>query len=415
MPTLLELKEDMRSKSLAALTLVDDKDKTPAEKREALEKINPEIKALSEQIKDIEFLDEQRKSLSPFAGAGEGGNGGGGEGRPAGHAKALGSIGEQFVGSDNWKNSVVKGGQFSTGSVEIKATVSESASAVIQPDVQPGVLPILFQRLTVADLMPAGQTTSITVRYLKESTATNAASTVAEGGTKPESTLIYTQVDEPVRKIANVIKVSDEMLNDLPFIRSQIDGRLTLFVRITEEAELLTGNGVAPDLTGLLNRSGLTAAQAVGGDTRIDAIYKDVTKIRVGSFLEPDGIVLHPTDWQTIRLLKDANNQYYGGGPFNYGPYGVGDARDFNTVTRSVPQDTLWGLRVVVTTAMTQGTALVGAFATAAQVFRNGGLTVEATNSNEDDFKTNKVAIRAEERLALAVYRPAAFSTVTGL
>lgn len=59
-----------------------------------------------------------------------------------------------------------------------------------------------------------------------------------------------------------------------------------------------------------------------------------------------------------------------------------------------------------------QGQVLVGAFKTAAQVFRKGGVSVEASNSHASYFTTNLVAIRAEERLALAVYRPAAFATV---
>jgi HK97 family phage major capsid protein len=73
--------------------------------------------------------------------------------------------------------------------------------------------------------------------------------------------------------------------------------------------------------------------------------------------------------------------------------------------------ETLWGKRVVVTEAMDAGTALVGAFGTAAQVFRRGGLTVEASNSHSDYFRKNLTAVRAEERLALAVYRPQAFAT----
>jgi HK97 family phage major capsid protein len=75
----------------------------------------------------------------------------------------------------------------------------------------------------------------------------------------------------------------------------------------------------------------------------------------------------------------------------------------------------LWGLPVAVTPAMTAGTALVGAYASAAQVFRKGGIRVEASNSHQDFFIKNLVAIRAEERLALAVYRPGAFGEVTGL
>ena len=64
---------------------------------------------------------------------------------------------------------------------------------------------------------------------------------------------------------------------------------------------------------------------------------------------------------------------------------------------------------------MTQNTALVGAFRLGAQLFIRSEGAVEATNSNEDDFKRNLIALRDEERAALAVYRPLAFCTVTGV
>src|SRR5205823_71880 len=104
-------------------------------------------------------------------------------------------------------------------------------------------------------------------------------------------------------------------------------------------------------------------------------------------------------DWQNIQILKaTGTGNYLAGGPFT-----------------DPANQTLWGKRVVSTTAMTAGTALVGSFAQGGQIFRKGGLTVEASNSHADFFQRNQTAIRAEERLALAVYRPGAFGTVTGL
>lgn len=408
MPDLKTLQDDMTKLSLEALAVVED-EKTPmAEKRTKLDKIEADIKAFSDQIADEKYLADQRKKYMPFIE----------QAPPSASEPPKGvvakSIGEQLTESDGYKSIVGKGNvsatQWSTGGIDMKATLTETTaggttgSGLAQPQVLPGILAILFQPLTIADLMPSGAANAALIRYLKETVATNAAAAVAEGGAKPESTLNFSAVDEPVRKIATWLKVTDEMFEDVPALRSYVDARLGLFVRIQEEAQLLTGSGSGANITGLLNRSGLTAAQALGADTRPDAIYKEITKIRVASFLEPDGLVFNPTDWQTIRLTKDANAQYYGGGPFT-GAYGNGQG--------SV--DSLWGKRVVSTTAMTLGTALVGAFATAAQVFRRGGLTVEATNSNEDDFKNNIIMIRAEERLALAVYRPQSFGTVTGL
>jgi len=408
----------MTKLSLDALDVVNDTKTPTAEKRERLDKIEADIKAFSEQIADEKYLAEQRKKFAVDMGMSADALE---QNTPAASAPAnLGpaqvkSLGQIITESPAFQ-SIVKSGnvggtQFTTGGIEVKATLTETTaggvvgSGVAQPTLLPGILSILFQPLTVADLMPSGSTSGPLVRYLKETVATNAAAAVTEGTAKPESTLNFSAVDEPVRKIATWLKVTDEMFEDVPALRSYVDARLGLFVRIQEEAQLLTGSGVAPNVTGFLNRSGLTATQALGADTAPDAIYKEITKIRVASFLEPTAIVLNPTNWQTIRLAKDANAQYYAGGPFT-GAYGNG----------GMPMvDSLWGKTIVSTTAMTLGTGLVGAFATAAQVFRRGGLTVEATNSNEDDFKTNLVMIRAEERLALCVYRPSAFGLISGL
>jgi HK97 family phage major capsid protein len=319
--------------------------------------------------------------------------------------------GEQFINSKAYEllktDGFMQRSAWRTPSVELKTVLTEGAGsgqALAQPELQPGILPGLLRRLTLAALIPQGQTAATTVRYLSETTFTNAAAPTTEGALKPESTLVFAQVDEPVRKIAHFLPVTEEMLEDAPALKAYIDGRLTLGVQLTEEDQLLNGNGTAPNLSGILNRSGLQAAQPRGTDNNADCIYKQVNNIRANAFLEPDSLVIHPTNWTTIKLAKDASGQYYGGAAG--GPFGASTAPGL---------ETLWGLRVRVTPAISAGTALVGAFAEAAQIFRRGGLRVEASNSHSDFFQRNQVAIRAEERLALAVYRAAAFGTCTGL
>jgi HK97 family phage major capsid protein len=111
---------------------------------------------------------------------------------------------------------------------------------------------------------------------------------------------------------------------------------------------------------------------------------------------------MNPTDWQDIRLLTDTAGQFFGGGPFQ-GPYGNGQNLSA-TGQVSGAQDTIWGKPVYVTGAIGAGTAIVGTRENA-QVWRKGGLSVDASNSHSNFFQLNLVAIRAEERLGLAVYR----------
>lgn len=404
MPTIKQLEDQGRALLEDQKTLVLDESRPWSEKRTEWENREKDIAAILEQHNTLKAVDGD-----PFAGKDE----------PPRAAMSTKSIGAQFA-EDFVQQGFSSGDRLSFGKDIAgfhNAIITEAGGGVgtVIPQYQPGIVPTLFRRLTVSDLLPQGTTSSPSIIYVQETAVTNAAATVAEGGLKPQSDITTAQVTEVVRKIATTAKISDEMVNDAGYIQSYVNGRLVLFVQLAEEDQLLNGNGTAPNLRGILNRTGLTAAQALGTDSRVDAIFKEVTKIRAGAFLDPDAVVLHPTDWQSIRLAKDANQQYYGGGPFGYAAYGNPNQVVGDTSNLSAGGDTLWGLRVVVTPAIAQGTALVGAFQLSAQVYRREGIRVEATNSNEDDFLRNLIAIRVEERLGLAVYRPAGFGTVTGL
>lgn len=271
----------------------------------------------------------------------------------------------------------------------------------------PQIWDIGVQRPVVADLIPQGTTDLAAVPYMRETSITNAATTVAQAGAKPEATFALTQTSAPVVKIAVTIPVADEAFEDVATLASYIDGRLRWMVETTEEAQLLNGDpGVtASNMTGILNTSGIqTQTVAAAGANKIDAFRQAKNlKVRAVGFAEPNGAVINPTDWDTLQGLKDANNQYFGNGPFT-GSYG----------TPMIMVDRIWGMVVVVTTGITQGTALIGNFRDA-MIFRKKGITIDSTNSHASEFVSNITRLRAEERLALAVFRPKSFCTITGL
>ena len=323
------------------------------------------------------------------------------------------SYGEAFATSEQYKRFGKNVGQKRQIVVEMpdamqfRTTFSATTEALTSIQKQPGVPGILDQQpLFIADLFAPGTTMALTVRYLQEDAFTNAATAVAEGSAKPEATLNVSEVDATVRKIAVWTKVTDEMLADFDQISSYINSRLAYMVQALEDNHLLNGSGASNQIKGVLNFTGLQTVS--GAANPLDGVMKAIAYVRGANgagFGEPDAIVLHPLDWMNMKLTKDANEQYYGGGPFS-GIYGAGM---YSNVYN------MWGLPCVVTTAIAQGTALVGAFRTAAQIFRRKGLTIESTNSDNDDFQKNLVTIRAEERLALCVYQPNKFCKVTGI
>lgn len=264
-----------------------------------------------------------------------------------------------------------------------------------------------FRRpLVIADLLASGTLDGQAITYFVEGAMEGDFSTVGENGKKPQMHFINpTAVTDALKKIAGYIKESDEMITDLPFLVSAINTRLLYRLGLFEENQVLDGDGVGTNLRGLLRRSGIQTmgASADAKTDNPDKLFRARTAVSTATGFEADGIVIHPTDYQALRLAKDGNQQYYGGG-FFAGQYGIG----------GVPVDPpLWGLRTVVTPAIAQGTVAVGAFRAAATLYRKGGVRVEATNSNEDDFVNNRVTIRAEERVALAVRVPSAIVKVT--
>lgn len=336
------------------------------------------------------------------------------------------SVGEQFVESKGYKSLLERvqsnggfSGEWSTGQIplEMKGTLSEGAGSpgagsgggmIPVPQVVPGVVETLFQRLTVADLLMDGQTSGNTIRYVVEGTATSGAAGVAEAGNKPESNLGIGTKDEPIKKIATLLPVTEEMLEDAPAIQSYINGRLSLFVRIEEERQLLRGSSGGNEIQGFLTSRGVpvyAGGTAVGN--RAIQTFKAMNGMRGSAFVEPEWVIMHPQDWESIRLLTDTAGQFFGGGPFQ-GPYGSGQNYQQSGQV-SGATDSLWGKAVYVTAAIGgAGTALVGTRA-GAQVWRRGGVSVEASNSHSTYFAQNLVAIRAEERLGLALYRPQAY------
>jgi Phage capsid family len=224
-----------------------------------------------------------------------------------------------------------------------------------------------------------------------------------------------------VKKIATTLVVSDEMLDDGgSSVQSYLNSRLALFVAAEEEQQLLRGAGTN-DLVGLMDSSrGIDTTSVAAGEDNITAIARVISDTRGSSWLEPDAIVMHPSNWLTTRLLKDGTGgtvgAFFGGGPFSYGPYG----NALNAAGAGVfGGETLWGKRVVLSTIVGAGTALVGSFSQAARIMRRSGPSVEASNSGyingTDLFTSDLVALRCESRLALCCFRPSAYRELSGL
>ena len=317
------------------------------------------------------------------------------------------SLGEHFVASTEDRRSEAKGNRFAVTSPEFKApnTIGGwSAGVPVLTDYDRTIVRAKRDRPVIADLLGSGAISGNAISYFVEGAVTGDFETVAEAGLKPELEFGNpTAVVDALKKIAGRTKFSDELIEDADFLKTEIDVRMLYLLAMKEEAQLLKGDGTGQNVLGLLNRSGVQTEAAADEADEADALFRAMTKVSTATALTADGIVINPLDYQTFRLNKDGNGQYFGGGYFA-GQYGNGGVPE---------QPPLWGLRTIVTPAIDAGTVLVGSFSQGATVYRKGGVRVDATNTNEDDFNNNLVSLRVEERIALAVRYPAAFVKVS--
>lgn len=318
---------------------------------------------------------------------------------PAGKQARVPSLRDALAAkADEWR--ALADGHRGTVRVEIHGpeakTLLTSADIAPQADRLARIIPSAQYLRDVTDLFAQGTTESDAVEFYEETLFTNGAAETAEGSAAPESAIDFTLRSWPVQEISTFIPVTRRTLADVALIQSYVEGRLRYMLAARRSAQLLNGNGVSPNLRGVLQVGGI-GTQAKGSDPVFDAILKAMTKVRVDGAAEPSGIVLHPNDWQNIRLTRTIDGIYILGAPTEAGP-----AR-------------LWGLDVAESTSIAAGTALVGAFSSMAQVFRRESATIEASTEHSDYFTRRQVALLIYERLALAVYRPAAFCQVTGI
>jgi HK97 family phage major capsid protein len=316
------------------------------------------------------------------------------------HEKQEESAGEMLTKSEMFQ--AMQTGRAKYARVEVKAIIN--ATGQNQPLVAdmrvPGIVANPQRILTIRDLLPIGRTTSNLIQYTRENTFTNNAgpqyvSPAVENVTKPESNITFTLENAPVVTLAHWIPVSRQVLDDAPQLQSYVNGRLMYGMKLIEEDQLLNGDGLTGNISGLLDSGNFTAYNRhVTGDTNIDTLRRAITQAALSEFTA-DAIVLNPEDWEEIELTKNTDDSYIMANP----------------VMLAGP--TLWGKRVVATNSIAQGTFLCANFAMGAQLWDRMDAAVAISYEDGDNFKKNMATLLAEERIALTVFRPSAFISGT--
>jgi HK97 family phage major capsid protein len=282
--------------------------------------------------------------------------------------------------------------------ISFKTTMT-TAAGFAPENLRSGLVVLSAQRpITMLDILPMiAVGTGNAYTYMYESTFTNAAAEIAEndGTGAPESALAFTETEETIRRVSTFLPVTDEQLADVMGMQGLLNTRLPFMVQQKASYQLLQGNNVAPNINGFYNR--VTQAQAKGTDPVFDAIFKGMIKVMHTGYATPSAIVLHPNDWQDIRLLRTTDGIYLMGNPQDPGA------------------ERLFGLPVVVTNEATENTGLVGDFANYSFIPYRQGIEIKVSDSHSDYFIKYLQAIRVSLRMALVVTRITAFCEITGI
>jgi hypothetical protein len=276
---------------------------------------------------------------------------------------------------------------------EQKATMTRVAGWAPESTRIPRFVEFATRPIQVIDLFPIANTTQALVKYMEETTFTNAAVETAENVATSEATLVETERSVTVQKIGVHLNITEEQLADVDQVAGYVDARLRFMVQQRLDSQLLVGDGNAPNLLGIINAS--PQSQARGADDSTDAIYKAMVKVSVVGRASTSAIIIHPTNFQPIRLMR-ANGMYVWGHPSEVGPVRI------------------WGVPVVQTDAVTLNTAIVGDFANFSQLWMRQGAEVQV-GYIASNFISGVSTVRVTLRCAMAWYRPAAFCLVTGL
>lgn len=342
----------------------------------------------------------------------------------SGSQKELKTIGARFVESDNWKSAlerfapdgrIPEKAQIQSSPVRVNDMLQKalhrkdlitgssdsSAGAMINEDFTGIYEPLGRYPLVLRDLISVRQTTSDTVEFVRQLTQITEAEPVAESnvteysgasgevsGEKPEGAMTFARIQELVKTIAAWIPATKRALADAAQLRGLIDDELLSDIEEELEDQLLNGDGLGENFTGLSNTAG-TLVQAFDTDIAVTA-RKAITNLLINGKQIPTAYLFNPQDWESYDLLQDVNGRYYWGGPTMQGPR------------------TLWGVPVAQSFFQTQGNGWLGNWRKMVLWDRQRG-TISVSDSHADFFIRNMVAVLGELRAAMGVIRPSAF------
>lgn len=285
--------------------------------------------------------------------------------------------------------------QFGSVGFEVKNTLTGSDTNVAPARDARRIVPGAFAPLTLEAFLQSVPTSSNAVEFTRENVFTNSAAEASEGADRAQSSLTWTLVNMPISSVAHFIKISRQLAADNAALAAYVDTRMRYGVNRKVETQLVSGDGTAPNISGILDSGNYTAHGYANAD--LGSVLKKLVLIRkiIGDLQaagdDPDGILLNPADWAAIDIDL----------------FTIAAGQALRTVN-DAGNPMLFGKPVITSVGVTADNVVVGNFGMACTIHNREGVVVEMSDSDSDNFTKGLITLRAERRLALAVERPAA-------
>lgn len=209
------------------------------------------------------------------------------------------------------------------------------------------------------------------------------AGMTAEGAAKSQLDFDFVEESANVKKITAYVKVSKEALDDMNFLRNEINSELVEAISLKLDEQVGAGDGLGQNLKGILayaptfGVAGTDFAAGVDNANRLDVIRTAIALIANERFMA-NYVVVNPLDAALMDLEKGTDGHYI------LPPFITADGTSVS------------GVRVIESQSIDAGEFLVGDFSKS-----NLGVK-EEININlgyeNDDFTKNLVTILAEMR-----------------
>jgi hypothetical protein len=273
------------------------------------------------------------------------------------------------------------------GAIKALGVPANGVAPEFTPIVGPG-----HDEFHARNIIPVFPTISNLIRYIQytvDSTPGLGFATVAVGAQKPSLGYIPTVVDAAVRKIAGLLDVPDELMDDVVGFRAWIAYELPKAYLDAEDLQIYKGNGTGENLLGLWTQAAnqsFPQGSVTAASNIIDKIVAGVTQVRKLK-RNTSAVVISPVAWQEIFINKGTTKDY----------------------TYPIILDAAGVMRIGGVAIFWSNVFTDGDFARGTAIFQRKAMQIGYFEQNKDNVEKNVVTIRLEGRIALPIFYPESF------